>query len=259
MPNFLLSIVIPVLNEEKYLAKCLDSIVSQNYNGKINIIVSDNGSSDKTIKIAQKYNCFVVRGSKKGNIASARKIGCEKAKILAQKYKDLEEIIINTDADTIFSKNYFQTVSQTFKDKNITSVSGPFIINHKQIPLKKVNRTMIKFHWLAIFFQLRFPWLFKKIWNSVIMYGSNSCLRRSIYEEIEGWDDSFEKTEDIAISLKLLKKNYKIVYLDDLRVITSLRKFIGEKGNISFKKVYQYFFKEQEFKKGFKLMKKLFK
>ena len=259
MSNFLLSVVIPTLNEGKYLPKCLSSIISQKYKGRIDIIISDNGSIDKTIRIAKKYKCFVVKGSKKGNVASARKIGYIKAKELAKKENHLEEIIINTDADTVLSKNYFKTISRVFENKDIVAASGPLIINHKQIPFKKFGKKMIKLHWLALFLELRFPWMLKKIWKNTFMYGSNSCIRRSVYEKIQGWDDRFEKAEDLGISLQLLKKNCQITYIDGLTAETSLRKFIDKKGNLDFYSFYAYYFKDKKIRRGIKLAKILFK
>jgi len=259
MQDVLLSVVIPALNEEKHLSKCLQSIANQEHGEKVNIIISDNGSTDNTIKIARRYKYFIAKGSKKGNLASARKAGCKKAKTLAKKHKNLEEIIINCDADTILSKNYFQTASKVFKDKNIAAASGPFVINHKQIPIKKFSRTMVKLHYLACLLELQLPWMLKKMQHNTFLYGANSCIRRSVYEKSGGWDNRFEKAEDLAFSLKLLKNNYQITYIDGLSAETSLRKFINKNGNINFKKFYAYCFKDQKVRRGVRLAKKLFK
>lgn len=50
----LVSILIPVYNVEKYLCKCLDSIVKQTYNN-IQVIIIDDGSTDNSYEICQKY------------------------------------------------------------------------------------------------------------------------------------------------------------------------------------------------------------
>lgn len=50
----LISVIIPVYNAEKYLAKCLDSIINQDY-PKIEIIIVDDGSTDKSSTIADNY------------------------------------------------------------------------------------------------------------------------------------------------------------------------------------------------------------
>ena len=52
----MLSIIIPSLNEEKYLELLLASIKKQNYKD-FEIILADAGSNDATIDIAKKYNC----------------------------------------------------------------------------------------------------------------------------------------------------------------------------------------------------------
>ena len=49
-----LSIIIPVYNVEKYLRKCLDSVVSQDYDDK-EIIVVDDGSTDESPQICDDY------------------------------------------------------------------------------------------------------------------------------------------------------------------------------------------------------------
>lgn len=45
----LISVIIPVYNIEKYIANCLESVVSQTYNN-IEVIVIDDGSNDKQVK-----------------------------------------------------------------------------------------------------------------------------------------------------------------------------------------------------------------
>lgn len=258
MHGLLLSVVIPTLNEEKYLPSCLNSIISQKYDDPVNIIVSDNGSTDNTVKIAKRYKCFVIKGSKKGNVASARKAGYKKAKTLAQQYKHLEEIVINTDADTLLSKNYFQTVSQVFKNKEIVAASGPFIITNRKIPIKKFGKTMIKLHYLLIALELKFPWLLKKMRKNTFLYGANSCIRRSLYEKIGGWDTRFEKAEDLAMTLKLLKMGCQITYIDKLSVETSLRKFVNKEGNLDLRALY-FYGKDQKIRQGVELAKRLFR
>lgn len=67
------SILIPTLNSESVLGKCLESISIQDYpKDKIEIIVSDGGSVDKTLEIAQKYNAIVVKNKLKTAEAGKR-------------------------------------------------------------------------------------------------------------------------------------------------------------------------------------------
>jgi len=50
-----ISVIVPVYNREKFLGSCIESILSQDYDGNLEIIVSDDGSTDKSLKIARSY------------------------------------------------------------------------------------------------------------------------------------------------------------------------------------------------------------
>ena len=80
--NVLISIIIPVYNVEDYLERCLDSIIHQSYKN-IEIIVINDGSTDSSLKILEKYalknsRIIIVNQENKG-LSGARNIGVEKA------------------------------------------------------------------------------------------------------------------------------------------------------------------------------------
>ena len=50
-----LSIVIPVYNVEKFIKRCLDSIINQNEDN-LEIILVDDGSKDNSVKICEEYS-----------------------------------------------------------------------------------------------------------------------------------------------------------------------------------------------------------
>ena len=55
-----ISVVIPTLNEEKYLPFCLESLTKQTFK-EFEIIIADGNSTDKTQEIAHKYTKKVIR------------------------------------------------------------------------------------------------------------------------------------------------------------------------------------------------------
>lgn len=57
----MLSIIIPTLNEEKYLLILLSEIRKQNFID-YEIIVADAVSEDRTIEIARSFNCNIIKG-----------------------------------------------------------------------------------------------------------------------------------------------------------------------------------------------------
>ena len=92
----MLSIIIPTLNEEKYLPKLLESIKKQSFKD-YEIIVADANSKDKTRKIARDYGCKITSG---GILpAVARNNGAKKA---------AGEILLFIDADCIIENNFLQ-------------------------------------------------------------------------------------------------------------------------------------------------------
>ena len=77
------SIIVPVYNVQEYLNKCLNSIVAQTYRNK-EIIVIDDGSTDKSgeiaKKFAKKYSEVKVYRKKNGGLSSARNYGIKVAR-----------------------------------------------------------------------------------------------------------------------------------------------------------------------------------
>ena len=57
-----ISVIIPVYNDEKYLAQCLDSVLRQTYSN-LEIILVDDGSTDSTPELCEKYRekCANIR------------------------------------------------------------------------------------------------------------------------------------------------------------------------------------------------------
>lgn len=56
------SFIIPTLNAQKYLERCLQAITTQKYpKNKIEIVIADGGSKDQTLAIAKKYKARVIR------------------------------------------------------------------------------------------------------------------------------------------------------------------------------------------------------
>jgi len=59
----MISVIIPVFNEEKFLPRCLESLKNQKFKD-FEIIVVDNNSTDKTAEIAKKFNVILVSEKK---------------------------------------------------------------------------------------------------------------------------------------------------------------------------------------------------
>lgn len=102
MYSELISVVIPVYNSDKYIGECLDSILNQSYRN-LDIIIIDDGSSDKSFKICSRYqeNDYRIKLFTQTNsgVSNARNKGILEAQ---GKY------IVFVDADDVLEKNYIE-------------------------------------------------------------------------------------------------------------------------------------------------------
>lgn len=101
--NILVSVMVPVYNVEKYIEKCIKSIITQTYN-ELQIILIDDGSNDKSGHICDKYASIdkriVVEHKTHGGTVSTRKRGISIAKGMYTVCVDGDDWI---DKDTIES------------------------------------------------------------------------------------------------------------------------------------------------------------
>ena len=74
-----LSFVIPMYNAEKYIGKCIESIIAQNGEGSYEVIVVDDGSKDNGKDVALQYSCVKYFHKENGGQSTARNMGIEKA------------------------------------------------------------------------------------------------------------------------------------------------------------------------------------
>lgn len=79
----MISVIVPIYNSEKYLERCISSIIAQSFSD-IEILLIDDGSKDKTAEICKKYvisdNRVKYYRKENGGVASARNLGLSKAK-----------------------------------------------------------------------------------------------------------------------------------------------------------------------------------
>ena len=77
-----ISVIIPVYNDEEYLAQCLDSVLRQTYSN-LEIILVDDGSTDSTPELCEKdrekYANIRILHKKNGGVGSSRNAGLEMA------------------------------------------------------------------------------------------------------------------------------------------------------------------------------------
>ncbi|MBN2884454.1 glycosyltransferase [Patescibacteria group bacterium] len=177
----MLSIIIPTLNEEKYLPKLLQDIKKQNFSD-YEIIVSDGSSQDKTKEIALTEGCIFISDEKKSP-ARQRNNGANVAK---------GDTLLFLDADTELPNNSLEKMYFEFKQRNL-SVAG-FYLNFNS---KKFIYRLFEFFyhgtcWLGQYF---FP----------ASVGVGILASKIKHNQIKGFDESIFIAEDYDYINRLAK------------------------------------------------------
>ena len=114
----LVSIVIPIYNSEKYLNKCVDSLLNQSYRN-IEVLLINDGSKDNSLKICEDYkakdNRVKVFSKENGGVSTARNLGIEKA---SGKY------IFFIDGDDYLSESFLEKEYQMMISGGYETIIG---------------------------------------------------------------------------------------------------------------------------------------
>ena len=197
MEKYLISIIIPVYKVEKYLEKCIESVLKQTYTN-LQVILVDDGSPDNCGKICDEYakkdSRIEVIHKVNGGLSDARNVGIAKAKgkyigfVDSDDYikEDMYEILINLikeyDADVSICNLY-------------DVIEGKEYIRNKENGIKEYNRIDI----------LKEVLLDKNIQS----YAWNKLYKKELFNEIKY--PIGKKYEDIGTTFYIFEKCNKVV------------------------------------------------
>ncbi len=197
----MISIIIPALNEEKYLPKLLNCIKNQNYKD-YEIIVADANSKDNTKKIAKKFGCKIVKGGLPG---AGRNNGTKSAK---------GNVLLFLDADVQIEKDFLKNSLYEFNKKNL-DVAGCLIAPAGN---KLIDR--------VFFFVFN-------IWTIATQFfypnASGACIfcKRRLHKKVDGFDETIKLSEDMNY-VKRCGKFGKFRILKKTKFYVAMRRFDRE-------------------------------
>jgi glycosyltransferase involved in cell wall biosynthesis len=196
------SIIIPALNEEKYIERCLKSLREQDYSGKYEIIVGDGQSTDKTVKIAERYADKVV-SEPTPTIAAGRQKATEFAK---------GDILVSTDADVITPKDWLREVMSNFQDKDVVGMHGNIL---------PYDGNWLDKQWCLDFFPPYSRLMIKLKRPSPP--GSNFAMRRKVFKKVGGFNTKLVTGEDVDLA-KRIQRHGKFTFNPKAIVYVSSRR-----------------------------------
>lgn len=202
----MISIVIPVLNEEKLLPNCLRSLQEQDYDGDYEILVVDNGSTDRSVEITRQSGASVVFAPTKHNVFAARDYGARQAH---------GDLIAQADADTVYPRDWLARIARHFaRSPNVVAVTGTFAYSDPA----RWGGTESALRNLGNFFTT------KILGRPYIISGANFAFRRQAFLKTEGYDTGSFGADQMGIASRLSKYG-KVIYDRHLTVFTSPRRF----------------------------------
>ena len=197
----LISIIVPVYNVEKYIEKCIDSIINQTYKN-LEIILVDDGSKDNSGKICDEYSKkdsrIKVIHKVNGGLSDARNHGLQIA---------TGDYIGFVDSDDYIAEDMFETLYNLSEEKNadISIVSFYEYYNGKLIGVRDSKEEIIMNKIEAIKELL--------IDNRIQSYAWNKLFKKELFENQRF--PTGKNFEDIATTLLLFEKSEKVVLYEE--------------------------------------------
>lgn len=129
-----ISVIVPVFNAEKYLDRCINSILSQSYKN-IEIILVDDGSTDNSGLICDKYSIcnknILTFHTKNSGAAAARNLGLKKATGDFFAFVDSDDFIENDMYELLFDRINKDKSDLAICSTKIVDEQGAFLEWHK--------------------------------------------------------------------------------------------------------------------------------
>jgi len=200
--NELISIIVPVYNVEKYLERCIKSIIDQTYK-KLDIILVDDGSTDKSGQICDNYiridSRIRVIHKENGGLSDARNVGMEEAK---------GKLISFIDSDDFIDRNMIKILYENMINTNSDiSICGVRKVNEQE---KIDNESLTINDKIKVFDPIE---VYRNLYNDLALetvVAWNKLYKKELFDTIKYPKGKIH--EDNYVIHYLISKTKKVVY-----------------------------------------------
>lgn len=203
-PQF--SVIIPTLNEEKFLPHLLQSLKDQTYKN-FEVIVVDGNSKDRTVQVAKTFPRVKIVVSKKASLPMQRNLGAKAAK---------GEWLVFVDADSIFLPYTIERIV------NYIYETKPKIFSTWAKPDSTLVNDAITTLLANIY------WESTVLLKRPVAPGPLTIVRRDVFASVGGYDETHQYNEDVDLGLRLNEQGATLSFLRETLYVWSMRRIRSE-------------------------------
>ena len=202
------SIIVPAYNEREVIGKRLENLLSLDYpKDMYEIIVVESGSTDGTREVVQEYmartpnrtpRLTLLREGERRGKASAINVGKEQAE---------GEIILVTDANSLFEEDVLREMMPHFQDPKVGAVGGRYIVSNPD----NIHTSSESFYWDLEYIMRRGESL---VDSACLFHGEINAWRKDLVDEA----DTEIISEDLDMAIRIRRQGYKIEYEPEAKV-----------------------------------------
>lgn len=205
----IVSVIVPCYNEEKFIGKCLESILNQDYpKKKLEILVVDGISDDKTREIVKNYNkrypfIKLLDNSKKFT-PSAFNVGIKKSE---------GNIIILMGAHARYEKNYVSKCVKYLEKYKADNVGGILkTVSSENTIIAKIITLSISHPFGTGDSHFKIGSKKPKLVDTVF----GGCYKKEIFDKIGFFNENLIRSQDMEFNLRLKRAGGKILLVPDI-------------------------------------------
>lgn len=199
----MISIIIPLFNKSNYVIKCLNSVLNQTFKD-FEIIIINDGSTDNSLEVIEKYNFkdidYKIISQINSGVSTTRNNGVKSAKY---------DYITFLDADDWWEPNFLEQMVKLiegFPDAGLFACSYFKIINKIKIPAI-INLDSKFIHGYIDYMNLYSKGIWMPVWTGA------TIVKKEVLDNLKGFKPNLKMGEDFDLWLRI-NQNYKIAYLN---------------------------------------------
>ncbi len=195
------TVLLPILNEELYISRCLDALLMQTYPPEaLEILVLDGMSDDSTRDIVlaycQRHPHITLLDNPDQNTIAALNLGIRKAS---------GEILVRVDGHTIVAPDYIEQCVRILEQSSADNVGGPMRPvgeSYFQEAVALATSSIFGIGWG------KFHYSEKEEYTDTVYLG---CYRKSLFDRIGLFDPEMTCSEDNELNWRILNQGGKIL------------------------------------------------